>query len=233
MIKVGIEIECPFSFYYPDLYEKYFKSGKKFHEYSSYELTGLNEELEKREPQLLEKLKEVSDNNGLTRGQDRYWEFVFPPEKMLKKNLLKIANLVLEDCLPLDRPLSVHFTISGINRDTAYSVLFFLEKEYLTKDRVNEAFSNEYYMGGWGKKLAKTGILKKDKDKLIDADSAYELRTLKIKMSDINDVFTKLNNYIKDKDIVEKAKIEVTKLGLEWKAWNKEDFKKFAETLDK
>ena len=229
-MKIGIEIECPFSFYYPDLYEKYFKSGKKFHEYSSYELIGLNEELTIREPIILEKLKMVSDNNNLTRGQDRYWEFVFPPETDVYFHLLKIGNLILEDLLPLDIPLSVHFTISGIDINKAYAVLLFLELKYLTKSRVLEGFGNEYFMPAWGKKLCKCGILKKTKN-LIDADYAYELRTLKIKMRDMKDVFDDLTKLLNDDNIINKAKTKVSELGLEWKPWNKEDFIKFAENL--
>ena len=231
MRKIGIEIECPFSFYYPDLFAKYFKSGKKFHEYSSYQLIGLNQSLAEREPSLLNKLSLISSKNGLSRGQDRYWQFVFPPQQNLLTNLPIIDNLIDENLLPLETPLSVHFTISEIDRDTAYAILLFLELKYLSKQRVLEGFSNQHFMPAWGKKRCKTGILKKDGYKLIGASLAYELRTLKIRMSDIENVFNDLHKFLQDAIIVDKARAMCAQLGLEWKPWNKQDFLKFAEVL--
>lgn len=230
-MQIGIEIECPFSFYYPDLYERYFKSGKKFHEYSSYQLKGLNQELQKRQPLILQKLTNFSRQNNITRGQDRYWQFVFPPQYDCSKHYQIIRKLTNENLLPLEKPLSVHFTISGIDRDKAYAVLFFLELKYLTKERLLQGFGNQYFMPAWGKKLCKTGILKKDSRKLIDADYAYQLRILKLKMSDMPDVFSDLNKHINNGIIIEQAKNKCKELGLQWKPWNKEDFMKFSESL--
>ncbi len=233
MTKVGIQIQCPFSFYYPDLFQKYFKSGKKFHEYSSYQLKGLHEELQKRQPELLDKLNKVSKQNNLTRGQDRYWQFVFPPEDDCYRHYQTIKVLLNENLLPLETPLSVHFTISGIDRDRAYAILFFLELKYLTKERVLEGFSNQHFMPAWGKKLCKTGLLEKDSSKLINAKKAYQLRILKLKMSDMSNVFNDLNKHISNCIIIEEAKSKCKELGLQWKPWNKEDFIKFTDHLEK
>ena len=70
---IGIEIECPFSFYFPDLYQKYFHSGdRKYFDFTEEEKKSFSAEITEREKVLLNKLRYVSEENGLKRGKDKY-----------------------------------------------------------------------------------------------------------------------------------------------------------------
>lgn len=233
---IGIEIECPFSFYYPDIWQTYFESGKKkYYDMSDVEKQSLQKELDKREPVLFQKLESVTQELGLKRGRDKYWEFVFPAIKEGNQIIGKIDTLISQGLLPQDVPLSFQITVGDIKLEHAHAVLFFLEKNFLTRTRIEEAFTQKDYIASWGRK-GDAGVTVKHKTQLEYGDTeACELRTLKIAMRDAKDSLTTLKNAL-DKEpsqVINEAKIELEALGLPWKKWGEEEFRTFGEKLNR
>jgi len=57
---IGIEIECPFSFYFPDLWKKCFNNGeKKYFDFTEEEKKSFSAEITEREKKLLDKLEQL------------------------------------------------------------------------------------------------------------------------------------------------------------------------------
>lgn len=231
---IGIEIECPFSFYYPDLWEKYFSSGKrKYYDFSDDEKESLRKELDVREPLLLDKLEKITKDLGLKRGRDKYWEFIFPAQKGYESLLYKIKTLIDKGALPNDTPLPFQITVGDVKGEYAHAILFFLEREFLTEERIKEAFTEKDYLTAWGRK-GEGGVVTKYKTQLEYGDeTASELRTLKVSMSDVKKVLSLLKSLLEKepKNVIDEAKREVTSLGLPWKNWGEKEFRIFGENL--
>lgn len=231
---VGIEIECPFSFYYPDLWQKYFDSGKKkYYDIGEKEKAELQKELDEREPLLFEKLTTATKELNLKRGRDKYWEFIFPATKEGDKIVTGVNALVSQGFLPEDIPLSFQITVGDIGLEHAHAVLFFLEKSFLTKARIEEAFTETDYIASWGRKGG-AGITMKHATQLEYGDTeACELRTLKIAMKDAGITLGELKSLLErePKELIDEARGELESLGLPWKKWGKEEFKSFGEKL--
>lgn len=231
---IGVEIECPFSFYYPDLWKTYFDSGnKKYYDMSETEKDGLQKELNVREPLLFKELERVTDELHLKRGRDKYWEFVFPATKDMGTIIGSVTTLLERGFLPKDESLTFQLTVGDIQLEHAHAVLFFLEKDFLTKERIEEAFGESEYPTAWGRK-GDAGITMKHKTQLEYGDTvACELRTLRIAMRDIEATLMLVKNLL-DKEpnqIILEAKKELEALGLPWKKWGKEEFREFGEKL--
>ena len=231
MNKVGLEIEVPFRFYFPEVYAKHFGNGQMFLAMSKSEREDLIRDTELVEPVVKERIARALEQFGLERGLDRYCEFILNPEEDYTKHLPIISGLVEANVVPLDMPLSVHFTIGNIDRDKAFAILFFLELKYNTANRMLEGFNDLPHLTAWNRK-GKCGVMKKKKEELKYEDSAYELRTIKVSMRELPNVLKDLDRHLNKESIVKDAKKWLKEIGLPWKAWNKAEFEKFAGCLN-
>ena len=74
---IGLEIESPFSFYFPELISKHFPNGKLYADFDMDDINQFNIDLTKQEPDVLDKLHTASVKYGLKRGKDRYWNLFY------------------------------------------------------------------------------------------------------------------------------------------------------------
>jgi hypothetical protein len=236
--KIGLEIECPFSFYFPTLWEKYFQNGsKKYYEFSVEEKENFSREIKVLEPEVLRNLEEVTRELNLKRGKDRYWEFVLPADNDLGISVSIVKYLIERNLLPKDIPLSVHLNVGDIKSEHAFAVLYFLEKNYLTKSRIEEGFNKDSSAESSWKRKGGVGILTKDtynSDLFYGDKKVQELRILKIKMQDMEQVLLLCKELLDspESEIISEAKREVESMGLIWnKKWDQEDFATFGNNL--
>jgi len=231
---VGIEIECPFSFYYPDIWQTHFESGKKkYSDFSDEERLSLDALMKEREPAVLGKIETLSNELGLRRGRDKYWEFVFPATKDKENIIHTIETLVREGLLPDDRPLSFQMTVGSLKEEHAYAILFFLEKEFLSQERALKAFDEKDLKTSWDRKGI-SGLTVKHKMQLEYGDEyACELRTLAIRMSEVPKVLDRLQNLltVEKGELTSEARREMEAMGLPWTKWGEDEMRKFAENL--
>lgn len=227
---IGLEIESPFSFYFPELISKHFPNGKLYADFDMDDINQFNIDLTKQEPDVLDKLHTASVKYGLKRGKDRYWEFVLPPSDNLQYHNNTISSLVNDNLLPVDIELSIHFTISNINRDEAFATLLPLELKYTTANRIKSGFVERQCNRTWNRK-GNCGIKKKLAHELEFDKEAYELRMLKVPMNKMSDVLVDLDNILKDSNKVSNAKNIVQQIGLPWKAWSETEFNIFCKYL--
>ena len=230
--KIGLEIEVPLKYYFPDIHKKYFGDGKKWSTLSDIERMNFSDELSNTgENKLLDKLDDTCKRLGLKRGRDRYWEFIFPPVEKAYSHAPAIEYLAREQLLPYyGMPLSTHFTISNITRDEAFAILFHLEMTYLHRGRLMEAIGKGERLT-WNRK-GNAGMVKKGKMDLLYDEYAFELRTLKISPYDCEAALLAIDNMLKRRtEIVQSAKDAIKNMGLEWKLWDDADFEVFATHL--
>jgi len=101
--------------------------------------------------------------------------------------------------------------------------MFFLEKSYLSKERLLKPFSESDILDKtWKRHHSQTGLREKSyidnnlegKDKLV-----YEIRTLQIKMIDMEQVFLLCKELLEQNEIelIQEAKREIESMGLKWK----------------
>lgn len=226
---IGLEVECPFNFYFPEAYKKYIEwsSYNKLSDSEKKEFTSL---IEQTEPALLEKLRATSNELWLGRWVDRYREFVYPATKELHTHIQKTERLIAENLLPTDKALSTHITIWNISRIHAYAILTILEQKFLTSKRLWEALSDAFQLRWWWWKW-KWWIVYKQWDQLSYGDkTASELRTLKIPMIILPECLNECKILLDKKEsvVIQEGRRIVTDMGLPWKPWNKEDVRKYA-----
>jgi hypothetical protein len=209
---IGIEIEVKFRYYFPEIFDKYFKDGTPFINRSEEEQHKINVEIAKQESILLPKLENTLGR--IPRGGDKYWEFAFNPTY----NITELSNLVEElrrDNLIPDGEHSLHITIGGIDTSKhMYYVLFLMELEFLKKERIASGFSPKGWSDTWAKK-GRGGIYIKRGDDLIGTDIGLELRTLMLYPEiNLEYMLTRLINRIDDKNLSQKWKWILDKYNL-------------------
>lgn len=226
---IGLEVECPFNFYFPEAYKKYIE-WKSYNKLSTLEKEEFTAEINKTEPALLEKLQAISNELWLLRWVDRYREFVYPATKQLHTHIEKTQKLIAENLLPVDKPLSTHITVWNISRVHAYALLTILEQKFLTPKRLWEALASSWQLGWWRGKW-KWWIVYKQWDQLAYGDkSACELRTLKIPMRILPECLHECKTLLdKNKsELIQDAKKIIVDMGLQWKPWSRDDVHKYA-----
>lgn len=230
---IGLEIECPFNFYFPEAYAT-FLQWTSYNKLNETERKLFTAEIEKTEPVLLEKLHRISEELWLLRWVDRYREFVYPATKQLHTHIIKTERLIAENLLPRNKDLSTHITIWNISRVHAYAILTLLEQKFLTKKRLWEAVADKWQLRWWWWK-GKWWIVYKQWDQLSYGDkTACELRTLKIPMTRLPECLEECKILLdkKESEIIKEAKGIIIDMWLEWKPWNRDDVHKYAVNMD-
>ncbi len=229
---LGLEFEVPFSFYFPEVFNKHLGELKSWNRFNGTMSAEFNSNFQEVEEAMLKRLAAATEFLGLKRGADRYWEFVFPASASWEEHLDKVNKLIEIGLMPKSRRLPLHLTLSqdDMDRDKAFSILLFLELEYLTPERALAGFHSDYTKRTWNRK-GKAGIKIKEPYQLEHAEEAFELRTLSVHPGDMSNVLLMLDSLVSDKHIVEEAKHITEKMGLPWKQWTEEEFKIFSQFL--
>lgn len=175
-VLVGLEVEVPWSAYFPTLWSKYFLNGAlSYADMDAFKRAALSTECSVLEAALLPRL-EAAVGCGIKRGRDRYWEFVLPPVSDACLSGQMIEFLTEAGLLPRGI-FSLHATISGIaTRRDAFLMLLLLELLFGRKERVVQGCRG---LGAWARK-GDGGIVTKINNLLYDSPLAYELRTLEL-----------------------------------------------------
>lgn len=115
---IGIEIEVGWSAYFPQEFAKWFENGNRtYRDFSRVEREAFDMICEKLDKHMLPQLEKSSQELGLSRGKDPYWEFVFPPVFDIEATLDGIKILEQRKLFPLGMPHSLHITIADIIPD--------------------------------------------------------------------------------------------------------------------
>lgn len=210
---IGIEIEVKWRDYYPDLWEKYL-SKNKYANLSELEKESLTEECTKRELILYEKLNKIAQC-GISKGGDKYWEFVFEPVTNLELLDRQIRILQEIGALP-DGRHSLHITIGGLKAcKDVYYMLLVMEILMCSQERILSAFNKDQpkCSATWARK-GMGGIFEKCAKELKHGyENAVELRTLELSAdmdlySDMKWLVSMLNTIQEKKQGLSTIKVE-------------------------
>lgn len=181
-VSMGLEIEVPWSSYFPQLWDKYDLANRKVYSLSKDELDQLGLECAEIEKTLLPRLQQ-SVECGVPRGNDRYWEFALRPSCQADLLVQQVGLLTQAGLLPRDKRHSLQVTIGGIPPcKSLYKLAMLLEVEFVDPDRIRSGIDQ---MGstihtGWGRK-GRAGVHLKGGDELQGgAQVASELRMLQL-----------------------------------------------------
>ncbi len=194
---IGIEIECKFRYYFPEIFEEYFAAGQ-YYELSEDQKEHVNRVIAQHETRVLAHL-EATVECGVPRGGDKYWEFALNPVNNLKYLIQQILILKEQNLIPSGGRHSLHITLGGLKPSRElYWVLAYLQLMFVDSDRIREALSevNSNKSSSWGKK-GLAGICEKFESDLDGCTKGLEFRTLYIDdETDIVQLFTVLNNLL-------------------------------------
>lgn len=183
---MGIEIEVPWSSYFPELWEKYGLAERKIYSLPADELNMLNAECAKLEIDLQPRLHKTVEC-GVPRGNDRYWEFAFRPVSEGALVVEQTSLMTEAGVLPRDKGHALHITVGEIPRCTAlYQLSMLLEAEFVDPERIRHGIAqmSKKIHTGWGRK-GSSGIFEKGPEELQGGASvASELRMLQLPASD-------------------------------------------------
>lgn len=175
---IGIEIEVKFKYYFPNIFENYFKNGKYIN-FSTDEkkyIDSLIDEEEINIKPLLQKTLEC----GIEKGKDSYWEFAFPPVNDISILLKQLDVLQRKNLIPNGKH-SLHITIGDIKKSKEiYWILSVLQILFCDVDRIKNSFKlndEKLIAKTWARKGV-AGIYQKDSWRLKNSDYGVELRTL-------------------------------------------------------
>lgn len=179
---MGLELEVPWSFYYPELWER-FGLARGFSALSETERFELNEACSIQEVEVRSKL-ELSTKCGVPRGNDRYWEFAVDPCSDWRLPCAQIELLAAAGLLPLKGSGSLQITLGGLRQGREVQALArLLEALCGSAERIRggiRAASKGPIHSGWARK-GSGGVLEKRADELkLGAASACEIRALSV-----------------------------------------------------
>lgn len=197
---IGIEVEVKWRDYFPKLYEKYLKNIS-YDYLSNKDKIALTNECNLLEQSLLPKLK-ITENCGIEKGQDKYYEFAFTPVTNIYLVYDQISLLENENLIPKGQH-SIHFTIGGLtNTIDTYYLLFLLEMIMSSKERINSGFHkvNPKISSTWAKKGMGGIFLKEGRELKHNYSKAIELRTLLLNntIDKFNVKYLKIISYLSD-----------------------------------
>lgn len=177
---LGIEIEVKWKHYFPTLWEKYLKNSS-YNNLSAENQTALTHECSELEKYLLPKLA-LTEQSGIQKGQDKYYEFAFPPVKNIYLLNSQINILKKENLIPIGEHC-IHITIGNLtaNKDSYY-LLLMLELLMCSKERIASAFhkENKALSSTWARKGMGGIFVKESRELQYNCSHAIELRTLEI-----------------------------------------------------
>lgn len=191
-LSIGIEIEVPWSSYFPGLWEKYGLAGRRISSLSTPELLELTRECSELETELHPRLQKVVDC-GIPRGNDRYHEFAFNPVHDTSLLVEQVRLLSGAGLLPRQRKHSLQVTIGGMPRcRSLYYLAMLLEVQFVDPERIRGgmAQTESIIHTGWARK-GMAGIHEKGPDDLkYGCAVASEIRMLQLPTDNLE--FSKL-----------------------------------------
>lgn len=215
---LGIEIEVKWRYYFPQLWEKYLNNSSS-PQLSQEKQDSLTQECSLLEKILLPKLA-LTEQCGIPKGQDKYYEFAFPPVKNIYILNSQLEILKKENLIPNGNH-SIHITIGNLtaNKDTYY-LLLMLELLMCSKERIASAFhkENKALSSTWARKGMGGIFVKEARELEHNCLTAIELRTLEI--NDQTDILfiLKLTSIISD-IIYDKSKNIYNPNNILWNEW--------------
>ncbi len=181
-VSIGVEIEVPWSSYFPDLWEKYRLAELRVGDLPPSELDALQADCFEIEKILLPRLQATVEC-GIPRGNDRYWEFAFRPVYETSLLARQVELLTQAGLLPRDKRHSLQVTIGGIAPcRSLYYLAMVLELFHVDPSRVRSGIAKRQQIihSGWMRK-GRAGIHRKEADELeAGAQVASELRLLQL-----------------------------------------------------
>lgn len=173
-VTIGIEVEVPWKAYFPDLWMDGFPNVG--HE----DLVRITTECNRREKTLIPLLMKTQEC-GIKRGADRYWEFAFDPVTDVSIACDHVEILRQHNLIPEGRH-SLHITFGGVRvSKEMYYVAMCLEAIACSPDRVVSGFNpkSPLLSQGWARK-GMAGLFEKEGDHDIMHDMQYgtEIRLL-------------------------------------------------------
>lgn len=185
-VSIGIEVEVPFSSYFPQIWARFRLAERGVSGLDTFEMLALNEETSAAEFALLPLLHRTV-KCGIPRGNDRYWEFSLRP--VFNGQILadQVSMLTAVGALPRDRRHALHVTLGSlIPSKSLYHLAMLLELHFVTPERIRDGLSRmrSPIHAGWGRK-GLAGIYGKGPSDLQDGASlASELRILELPPED-------------------------------------------------
>jgi hypothetical protein len=175
-VLVGFEVEVPWRAYFPALRKKYFAGEHRTYEsLPKDEQEALSADCSAEEATFLPRLR-ATQECGIRRGKDPYWEFVLPPVSDLATDEQILLGLRAAMLVPRG-VYSLHATVSGIpSRQDALLMLLLLELLFGRKERILQGCRG---LGAWARK-GDGGVVTKTDGLLYGSELAYELRTLEL-----------------------------------------------------
>lgn len=188
-IPIGIEIEVPWSSYFPTLWQEFGLDHRPFSSLSSRENEALSQRCREIERTLQPRL-EATVACGVPKGADRYWEFAFAPVFDASQLLEQVALLGDAELLPRDRAHSLQATLGDLPPcPDLYYLMMLLEARHvapsrLGMDRALDLTRQGQGLKGWARK-GRSGIHLKTADDLAHGSvMASELRVLQLPTSE-------------------------------------------------
>lgn len=183
---LGMEIEVPWSSYFPDLWVKYGLQDRRIGALSPLELVGLTKDCSEQEKTLLPQLSKTVAA-GIPRGNDRYWEFAFNPvhdEQILTEQVRLLTHAGM---LPRDRRHSLQITVGGIKSSAAlYRLAMVMEIMFVEPQRIVSGIEQTLSTihTGWARKGMAGIHLKKGDELQGGCEEACEIRPLQLPQTD-------------------------------------------------
>lgn len=198
---IGIEVEIKWKYFFPSLYDKYLKNTP-YNLLPKETQNALTLECNELEKDLIPLLK-LTEQCGIEKGQDRYYEFAFPPTKNIFLIYDQVSILQQYKLIPKGI-YSIHFTLGELtNTKDTYYLLLILEALMCNKERIKEGFhkENKKISATWAKKGMGGIFLKESHELKHNYKNAIELRTLVLDTKNNNDLninHLKLISFISD-----------------------------------
>lgn len=183
---IGLEIEVPWSSYFPELWERFDLAHRKVRDLSVAETNALSAACADLEKDLLPRLHRTVAC-GVPRGNDRYWEFALDPVHDVTLLTHQVALLGDAGLLPRNRRHSLQITLGNL-RATAdvYHLAMLLELHTVDAHRVTFGLDQARAIvhTGWARK-GQAGVLQKGASDLKHGSTvACELRLLSLPTED-------------------------------------------------
>lgn len=183
---IGIEVEVPWSSYFPGLWEEYGLDQRKVSALGPDELTELGRRCTELELDLLPRLRKTVEC-GVPRGNDRYWEFSLNPAHDTGLLVEQVRLLSAAGVLPRERKHSLHVTVGDMPRcEDLYYLCTLLEVEFVDPQRIRDGINQtrSAIHTGWARK-GLAGIFEKGASDLKGgATRAAEIRMLQLPQDD-------------------------------------------------
>lgn len=215
---IGIEIEVKWKYYFPELWDKYLKHTQ-YKDLTISRQEELTKECTEQEKTLLPKLK-ATEECGIERGADRYWEFAFGAVTDVGITIKQLSVLQDQNLIPTGNH-SLHMTIGNLkgNKDSYYMLLL-LEILFGNKERIESAFhkENDKLSNTWARK-GMGGLFEKQSHELkYGYQNAIELRTLEVTPDTNIAQLLCLSSYVAD-IIYDKMQKKENKNIKHWEKW--------------